>query len=116
MSSRTSHAAAALRNLPQPARTAAEGGRGRRRDVAHRAVIIGDNDTTVAVAEAMQANGFDVRAIRPPTVPPGTARLRVSVERERDADSLSGSGVADGRARIPRGRRKGMLRDLRHRH
>jgi 8-amino-7-oxononanoate synthase len=42
-------------------------------------VIIGDNDTTVAVAEAMQANGFDVRAIRPPTVPPATARLRVSV-------------------------------------
>jgi 8-amino-7-oxononanoate synthase len=27
----------------------------------------------------MQAEGFDVRAIRPPTVPAGTARLRVSV-------------------------------------
>lgn len=42
-------------------------------------VIIGDNDTAVAVAQAMQAEGFDVRAIRPPTVPPDTARLRISV-------------------------------------
>jgi 8-amino-7-oxononanoate synthase len=42
-------------------------------------VIIGDNDAAVAVAAAMQADGFDVRAIRPPTVPPGTARLRISV-------------------------------------
>jgi 8-amino-7-oxononanoate synthase len=42
-------------------------------------VVIGDNDAAVAVAQAMQADGFDVRAIRPPTVPPGTARLRISV-------------------------------------
>ena len=42
-------------------------------------VAIGDNDRAVAVARALRADGFDVRAIRPPTVPPGTARLRVSV-------------------------------------
>jgi len=42
-------------------------------------IFIGDNDAAVMVAEAMQADGFDVRAIRPPSVPPGTARLRVSV-------------------------------------
>ena len=42
-------------------------------------VLIGDNVSAVAVAEALQADGFDVRAIRPPSVPPGTARLRVPV-------------------------------------
>ena len=42
-------------------------------------VIIGENERAVAVAEALQQAGFDVRAIRPPTVPPGTARLRISV-------------------------------------
>ena len=31
------------------------------------------------MARALQAEGFDVRAIRPPSVPAGTARLRVSV-------------------------------------
>jgi hypothetical protein len=36
-------------------------------------------DAALAVAAAMQAGGFDIRAIRPPTVPEGSARLRVSV-------------------------------------
>jgi 8-amino-7-oxononanoate synthase len=42
-------------------------------------VMIGDNDRAVAVAAQLQREGFDVRAIRPPSVPQGTARLRVSV-------------------------------------
>jgi len=42
-------------------------------------VIIGGNERSVAVAAALQQDGFDVRAIRPPTVPAGTARLRISV-------------------------------------
>lgn len=42
-------------------------------------IMIGDNDRAVAAAQALQAEGFDVRAIRPPTVAPGAARLRVSV-------------------------------------
>ncbi len=42
-------------------------------------IVIGDNDRAVAVARLLQEEGFDVRAIRPPTVPPGTARLRISV-------------------------------------
>jgi 8-amino-7-oxononanoate synthase len=59
-------------------------------------VIVGDNDRAMSVAKALQADGFDVRAIRPPSVPDGTARLRISVnaglsERELDvfADVLS---------------------------
>ncbi len=42
-------------------------------------VLLGDNDRAMAVAGALQADGFDVRAIRPPSVPPDTARLRISV-------------------------------------
>ena len=42
-------------------------------------VIIGDDAGAVDIAGALQAAGFDVRAIRPPTVPPGTARLRLSI-------------------------------------
>ncbi len=41
--------------------------------------ILGDNRRAVAVAEALQRRGFDARAIRPPTVPEGTARLRLTV-------------------------------------
>ena len=42
-------------------------------------VVVGANDRAVAVAAALQRRGFDVRAIRPPTVPAGTARLRLAV-------------------------------------
>ena len=42
-------------------------------------IMVGDNDRAVALAEALQHDGFDVRAIRPPTVAPGTARLRISI-------------------------------------
>jgi 8-amino-7-oxononanoate synthase len=42
-------------------------------------IQVGANDAALAIAAAMRVEGFDVRAIRPPTVPDGTARLRVSV-------------------------------------
>jgi 8-amino-7-oxononanoate synthase len=42
-------------------------------------LILGSNDRAVEAANELQRHGFDVRAIRPPTVPPGTARLRISV-------------------------------------
>ncbi|HET9943254.1 MAG TPA: 8-amino-7-oxononanoate synthase [Terriglobia bacterium] len=42
-------------------------------------VILGDNDRARAVASELQQEGFDIRAIRPPAVPAGTARLRISV-------------------------------------
>ncbi|MCW5959156.1 MAG: 8-amino-7-oxononanoate synthase [Pyrinomonadaceae bacterium] len=42
-------------------------------------IMIGGSERAVKIAESMQAKGFDVRAIRPPTVAEGTSRLRVSL-------------------------------------
>lgn len=42
-------------------------------------VVIGDVSRAMAVAAALQARGFDIRGIRPPTVPEGTSRLRISL-------------------------------------
>ena len=42
-------------------------------------IVIGDSHRAAAVAARLQARGFDIRAIRPPTVPDGGARLRLSV-------------------------------------
>jgi 8-amino-7-oxononanoate synthase len=42
-------------------------------------VIVGSDPAAVALAASLQRRGFDVRAIRPPTVPDGTARLRIAL-------------------------------------
>jgi 8-amino-7-oxononanoate synthase len=42
-------------------------------------LLVGENERALEAAAALQAQGFDVRAIRPPSVAPGTARLRISV-------------------------------------
>jgi 8-amino-7-oxononanoate synthase len=50
--------------------------------------IIGDNARAMALAAALQARGFDVRGIRPPTVPAGTARLRISLTNNVDESDV----------------------------
>jgi 8-amino-7-oxononanoate synthase len=42
-------------------------------------IIVGPNDHAMALAAAMRQRGFFVQAIRPPTVPVGTARLRITI-------------------------------------
>jgi 8-amino-7-oxononanoate synthase len=42
-------------------------------------VVIGGNDETLRVAEALLTKGIWAPAIRPPTVPKGEARLRISL-------------------------------------
>jgi 8-amino-7-oxononanoate synthase len=42
-------------------------------------VVVGSDARATALAAALKARGFDIRAIRPPTVPEGTARLRVAI-------------------------------------
>ncbi|UNU43066.1 8-amino-7-oxononanoate synthase [Sphingopyxis sp. YF1] len=57
-------------------------------------VVIGDNARTMRIAAALKADGFDVRGIRPPTVPQGSARLRVALTlnaSERDIDAMAES-------------------------
>jgi 8-amino-7-oxononanoate synthase len=51
-------------------------------------VILGENDRAMAIAATLQQAGFDIRAIRPPTVAPGTARLRISVNAGLSEDLL----------------------------
>ncbi|MBX9886039.1 MAG: 8-amino-7-oxononanoate synthase [Novosphingobium sp.] len=57
-------------------------------------LILGDEARTMAVAARLQAAGFDIRGIRPPTVPAGTSRLRISLTQNvmpEDIDALAES-------------------------
>ncbi|WP_184719000.1 8-amino-7-oxononanoate synthase [Caulobacter sp.] len=47
-------------------------------------VIMGEADAALAASTALEAQGFLVVAIRPPTVPEGTARLRVAFNAAHD--------------------------------
>ena len=51
-------------------------------------IVLGANHRALAAADSLLAEGFDVRAVRPPSVPEGTARLRVSINAGLDDDSI----------------------------
>lgn len=53
-------------------------------------VLVGDARRTVEVAQRLLERGFLVGAIRPPTVPAGTARLRLSVTLAHSAEDVDG--------------------------
>lgn len=57
-------------------------------------VILGDDGRAMRVAARLQAAGFDVRGIRPPTVPMGTARLRLSLTLNISAGDLAALAAA----------------------
>jgi 8-amino-7-oxononanoate synthase len=48
-------------------------------DTAIQPLLIGDNLEALRLSEALRERGIWVAAIRPPTVPPGTARLRITL-------------------------------------
>jgi len=51
-------------------------------------VVLGADSRAVALASVLQARGHDIRAIRPPTVPEGTARLRIALTLHVTPDDL----------------------------
>ena len=53
-------------------------------------VIIGEDLSTMQIASYLRERGFDVRGVRPPTVPLGTARLRISLTLNTDEAAIAG--------------------------
>jgi 8-amino-7-oxononanoate synthase len=69
-------------------------------DTAIQPLIVGDNATALALSAALDALGLWVPAIRPPSVPVGTARLRITLSAshstsdvQRLVDSLTHAAV-----------------------
>ena len=63
-------------------------------DTAIQPLLIGDNQAALALSEALRERGIWVAAIRPPTVPHGTARLRITLSAahsENDVEQLIGA-------------------------
>ena len=62
-------------------------------------LVLGSPDRTLRAAEALRSSGFVVSAIRPPTVPDGTSRIRISLRRGlREADREAFLSVLKGAA------------------
>lgn len=60
-------------------------------DTAIQPILIGDNHRALALSEKLLQEGILVTAIRPPTVPPGSARLRITLSAAhevKDVDRL----------------------------
>ena len=51
-------------------------------------LLVGDNQQTLALAEQLRTEGLWVTAIRPPTVPPGSARLRITLSAAHQCDDI----------------------------
>ncbi|MDA3921760.1 MAG: 8-amino-7-oxononanoate synthase [Salinisphaera sp.] len=61
-------------------------------------LIVGPETLACALSEALLADGFLVGAIRPPTVAPGTSRLRVTLSAAHDAAQVDALVAALGQA------------------
>lgn len=51
-------------------------------------ILIGDAERALAFSAALEARGIHVAAIRPPTVPAGTARLRITLSAAHSAEQV----------------------------
>ncbi len=57
-------------------------------------VVVGRDEAAVAASQALCRRGFYVTAVRPPTVPPGTARLRFTVTLHHTTSILEEAAAA----------------------
>jgi 8-amino-7-oxononanoate synthase len=57
-------------------------------------VLIGDSQRAVDISKGLLEQGFWVSAIRPPTVPAGTARLRITFSAEHSFQQVDALLVA----------------------
>ena len=64
-------------------------------------LVLGDSDAAIAAARSLEEDGFLVVAIRPPTVPHGTARLRFAFTAQHP-DAEIGRLAASVRRRVTR--------------
>ena len=53
-------------------------------------IMVGDNHDALALGQALEERGLLVSAIRPPTVAPGTSRLRVTLTAAHSAAQVDG--------------------------
>jgi len=61
-------------------------------------IILGEEEKALKIASELQGAGFDVRAIRPPTVPQGTSRLRISINAMHSENNIADLSIALGRS------------------
>jgi 8-amino-7-oxononanoate synthase len=66
-------------------------------------LIVGEADTAMAICEAAIEGGVFAQAIRPPTVPDGTSRLRLAVMASHTKDELREAARTIGRAAMKAG-------------
>ncbi len=53
-------------------------------------IVLGSNERAVSVASALLERGYHVQAIRPPTVPVGAARLRLTLSAAHTSEQIDG--------------------------
>jgi 8-amino-7-oxononanoate synthase len=57
-------------------------------------VVLGSESRALAAADRLRARGFFVPAIRPPTVPSGSSRLRITLSAAHEPADVAGLAVA----------------------
>jgi len=78
-------------------------------DTAIQPIVVGSNEGALALSAALHARGIWVPAIRPPTVPAGTARLRVSLSAAHGVEDVQ--RLVDALLEIQRAQAAGISQD-----